>query len=358
MAISPAQVEIEATELGRLYAEIETELLALIAARLAQGIDAPSWAEVQLAGVRAVRQVLQAEIARLDAAGSDRLGTLVTRAYLAGIDGALADMEGIVERPSLVRPHITAAQAFVREAELRLRSTHLAILRQMEDAFRQAVAEGTRAAIGGAETRKQASQRILNNLADKGITGFVDRAGRRWSLDSYAEMAARTAMGRAGVQAFVDTMAANGQDLVICSDVPEECDLCRIWEGRVLSVSGAIRGTVTMGGGVQVRIAGSVAEATAAGLFHPNCRHRLTMFVPGHTRRFSETADPDGYEDRQHQRYLERGIRRWKRREAAAMDDAAKAEARAKVREWQRRTREFVAEKDRKRLYYREQIRS
>lgn len=359
MTISPAQVEVEAVELGRLYAEIETELLALIAAQLAQGLDTPRWAEIQLAGVIAIQQAVRADVARLGAAGSDRLGTLVQRAYLAGIEGAIADMEAAgFDRSSLERAHISSAQAFIREAELNLRSTHLAILRQTDDIFRRAVAEGARAAIGGAETRRKATQRILNQFADKGITGFRDAAGRNWSLDTYAEMAARTAMGRAGVQAFVDTMAANGNDLVLVSDSPEECPLCRPYEGKVLSISGATRGVARMAGGRQVMVAGSVAQARDAGLFHPNCTHRLTMFVEGYTKPMRDTANPDGYEERQRQRYIERQIRKWKRREAAALDDATKAQAHAKVREWQAAMRKFVAENDRKRLYYREAVKT
>lgn len=359
MTISPAQVEAEAEALRRLYAEIEEQLILLIATRLVQGIDSPRWDVEQLSGVRAIQQAIQAEVARLDAAGSAQLGTVVQRAYLTGIEGALDDLvEAGFERSSLVRAHVTAAQAFVREAEMQLRSTHLAILRQTEDAFRQAVAEGARVAVGGGETRRQAAQRVLDRLADRGITGFVDKAGRNWSVDTYVEMATRTALGRAAVQAYIDTQIANGNDLVICSDVPEECELCRPYEGRVLSLTGATTGVVEMAGGVKVRIAGTVHEARDAGLFHPSCRHRLTTFIPGYTKPFRDTPDPVGYEQRQHQRYLERGIRQWKRRQAAAMDDATKAHATAKVREWQARMREHVATHGRKRLYDREQVRT
>ena len=69
-----------------------------------------------------------------------------------------------------------------------------------------------------------------------------------------------------------------------------------------------------------------------------------------------QKGDPDLYAARQQQRYLERGVREWKRREAASLDDLAAGKARAHVREWQGRLREHVAANDLKRLYYREQI--
>lgn len=357
MPMSPSQVEREAEELGLLYAELELLLLQLIANRLARGIDTPQWAGEQLAGVLAVRQALQSHVLRTQATSSGRLGTIITRAYMAGIDNAIDDLvEAGLDRSTLQRAHISPAQALIREAELRLRSTHMAILRQTEDVYRQAVAEGARPAVGGAETRRQATQRILNNLADRGVSGFVDKAGRNWELSTYAEMTARTALGRAAIQGFIETAAANGNDLVIVSDSPEECELCRPWEGRVLSISGKRAGRVTMAGGVQAPIAGSINDAIQAGLFHPNCTHRLTVFIEGATKPFTNTANPDGYEQRQQQRHIERQIRKWKRRQAVALDDQAKAAATAKVRQWQAGMRSFIDDTGRRRQYQREQI--
>jgi len=100
----------------------------------------------------------------------------------------------------------------------------------------------------------------------------------------------------------------------------------------------------------------TVDQARAAGLFHPNCRHSLGAYIPGLTEPMRQTRDAEGYQERMQQRYMERQIRKWKLREAVALDDEARRQARAKVREWQARIRQFVAEHDRKRLYYREQI--
>jgi hypothetical protein len=49
------------------------------------------------------------------------------------------------------------------------------------------------------------------------------------------------------------------------------------------------------------------------------------------------------YEDTQRQREIERHIRRWKRVQAAAMNDVARRKAGAKVRAWQAAMREHVA---------------
>lgn len=345
MAISPAEAEREAVALRRLFAEAEQIIISLMARRLASGMDTPDWASRKLLDLARVQGDIAAEVARLQAAATTQLTSVMEQAYLQGMNSAFADMVEVgIERSALVRTNVATAQAFAREAERQLQGTHLRILRQADDVYRQAVAEGTRGAATGVETRRQAAQRVLNTFADKGVTGFVDSAGRNWSLDSYAEMSTRSALGRAAIQGHVDTLIANDRDLVIVSDSPEECPWCRRWEGKVLSLSGRTPGYPTM------------ADAQGAGLFHANCTHTTGLYTPGLTRPMKGTANPQGYEERQKQRGMERQVRHWKRREAAALDDTERAKAKGKVREWQGSLREFTSETDRRRQYQRESI--
>jgi L-ascorbate metabolism protein UlaG (beta-lactamase superfamily) len=62
------------------------------------------------------------------------------------------------------------------------------------------------------------------------------------------------------------------------------------------------------------------------------------------------------YELRQQQRYMERQIRHWKRREAAAITPEDKAKATAKVRQWQGSMRQFIDDTGRLRQRQRESI--
>ena len=43
----------------------------------------------------------------------------------------------------------------------------------------------------GHEDRRRTAQRAWERLLSRGVTGFTDRAGRRWELASYVEMATR-----------------------------------------------------------------------------------------------------------------------------------------------------------------------
>jgi len=71
----------------------------------------------------------------------------------------------------------------------------------------------------------------------------------------------------------------------------------------------------------------------------------VSVYVPGLTRvpERRRLANPEGYEKRQQQRYNERMIRKWKRREAAAITDEEREFARRKVREWQAIQRKHLA---------------
>jgi hypothetical protein len=158
-------------------------------------------------------------------------------------------------------------------------------------------------------------------------------------------MACRTAANGAARQGTFGRMRAAGRDLAVIGGSTSGCELCSDWEGEVVSLDGVTPGYPTL------------AEAEGAGLFHPNCTHQPYPYVPGLTEKSGiARSDAGTYEARQQQRYLERGIRGWKTRQAVALDDAAARAAQAKLHEWQGRLREHVAANGLKRLSYREQI--
>jgi hypothetical protein len=193
-----------------------------------------------------------------------------------------------------------------------------------------------------------AANQAWNRLLDQGFTAFTDARGRRWSAAGYTEMATRTATAQAAVQGHLDRLESLGLDLVIVSDAPQECRLCRPWEGKILQRAGAGgRRTIEAeseltGEPVTVQVAGSVTEAVSAGLMHPNCRHNLGAYLPGLTRVPTDTEDPEGDKARQQLRYLEREQRRWKLREAGALDGTERAKAAAKVKARQAQIREHM----------------
>lgn len=323
-----------------LYGQATADLLRLVAARLARGIDQPGWAERKLAETLRLRDEAQAVVDQLAVAGPEAAEVAVRAGWAAGQRAGAAEVSGALAPAT----HTRAVDALVRETVTSLEHAHTRILRSTVDAYRTVVAQSSATVLTGTSTRLQSTQRALNQFADKGVTGFVDRTGRRWAIDSYAEMSTRTAVGRAQVAGTLDRFEADGRDLVIVSNAAQECEVCRPWEGRVLSISGNTKGYPT------------VKQAQAAGLQHANCRHRLAAYVPGLTKPMRDTADPEGDKARQQQRYLERGVRTWKQRAAAALDDDTRKACDRKAREWQKRLREHVDTNDLQRRPERERL--
>ena len=100
----------------------------------------------------------------------------------------------------------------------------------------------------------------------------------------------------------------------------------------------------------------SFKEAVDGGLFHPNCRHSTSLYQEGVTVAPTDTADPAGDKARQDLRAMERHVREWKRREAAALTPEGKAKARVQVRAYQAQIRHHVATTTAKRQPQRERL--
>ncbi|MEU8473754.1 phage minor capsid protein [Streptomyces hygroscopicus] len=367
MPVSPAMAEDLAAAVADLYEAAEGVLIERIRQALAEGIESPLWVELKLAAVGNLQTAVQTVIAALQADAAGAIEQAVAEAYDRGQQAAVAELGAVATGPALAAAEaLPTAPAIDRLARAAIADTgpvYLRILRTTVDAYREVITRAAAAPLLGAQTRRQAAQAALDAFADRGITGFIDRSGRSWDMRSYIEMAMRSVVGRAAVQAHSDRLGAAGVDLVIVSQAPEECPLCRPWERKILARTGApgarevrVQHGTEDGRMVTVRLAGSLPEARAAGLLHPNCRHSVSAYLPGVSRVPEAQPSRGTYEDTQQQRYLERQIRKWKRRSATALDEGKRTAANARVAGYQARVRALVAETGLPRKSHREQI--
>ena len=93
-------------------------------------------------------------------------------------------------------------------------------------ALRQATGQGVYKQLPG----------FVEALRREGVTAFVDKAGRHWSLHTYCSMVSRTTSRQAEVLAVLT--ADPGHDLYQISSHNTTCELCAPYEGRVYSKSG------------------------------------------------------------------------------------------------------------------------
>lgn len=378
MPVSPADTLDLAAAIRRLYDDAETAIIEKMRRALADGIESPLWAEIKLRSIGDLRAAVERVTTALQHDADGAVGRALADAYRRGRQAAVAELgaldEGRRAQAQRVLPNAPAVDRLAASWASDTRPVYERITRAVLDAYRGVVARVTAGPLLGTQTRRQASQQALDKFAGRGITAFRDKAGRQWDIASYAEMAVRSVTARAAIEGHVDALTEVGVGLVMVSDAPLECPLCRPWEGEVLALTGppgprtviaehatenAGRFLRRRGRPVPVHVVGSLTEARAAGLYHPNCRHSLSAYLPGVTERPQAPPHPHGatYEDTQHQRYLERQVRAWKRREAAAMDEVARRRARRRIRDYQARLRALTGDKGLARKYRREQIR-
>lgn len=246
-----------------------------------------------------------------------------------------------------------AAQAIRDDIVSELADVRTRITRLPDDVYKAVAPHGAiYQVIDNDITPAQAQAQAWRVFVSQGVTGFTDKSGRNWSLSAYVEMAVRTASQRAFNDSHLARMQALGVEYFTVPDSGHPCPKCFPWQGRVLTAR-EIPNPV-------IHVDGTIAEAVAAGLFHPNCRHPLTAVFPGVTvlpePREWTAEDQRLYDLSQKQRRLELEVRKAKRQLEYAASPEAAADARAQVRRRQAKVREFVNETGFARQSRREQL--
>ncbi len=118
---------------------------------------------------------------------------------------------------------------------------------------------------------------MARDLQNKGITAFVDRAGREWSLQDYCNMAVRTTARQAEVAAM---LTRDDYDLWQIVKVGTTCPVCAPLEGRVYSKSGTSPDypPLSLAFG-KVDPAGPDDLMNTYLNIHPNCLHSMVKYT-------------------------------------------------------------------------------
>lgn len=149
--------------------------------------------------------------------------------------------------------------------------------RRINDELRQAGIDAIASKVSTGSTVKEAKRIMLQNMADRGITGIVDKAGRNIKLEAYAETVARTTTREATNKGVMESMTDKGYDLVRMSHHNSSCPVCIPYEGRVYSISGKSKEYPAL----------SEAFGDTYATIHPNCVHTLEPYFP----KFDDNAE-------------------------------------------------------------------
>lgn len=353
-AISPAlpsTFQLDFQILARLYQHAEFEIMTQLATQLQKGSPGSAWYTRRLGELDQVRRNVQAILGKAETEATRQAEYLIEQAALLGSAYAKEDLAAL-KAGDYVEPSRLFAQIARISADTvaRLRRATPVALRKTMDTYQQVIAKHASAVVLGANTTREATTRAALELTDRGLRGFVDKAGREWKLDTYAEMAVRTGSQHAHVEAAKATYQAAGYRFMLVSAHGFTCNLCGPWAGRVVSIDNTPRGRVQVLSElademVTVECAGTLEEAREAGLHHPNCVHALTLYVPGASEdgaafEYATSTPKGGYEASQKQRAIEREIRAAKLK----AEIAPTLERKARVRTLQARMREHLKE--------------
>lgn len=315
------------------YEALVASLLVLLAAWLAPkpGVPVPEWTQGILWRLPEFRTRVRNQVGWTWRRVIPVAEQAVRDAYARGVREAAQDARWRGPTPD-VPPDLVQGLLAALEA------SHVRVQAVMEETVRRAVYAARD--VQGDPT--VAVQRVLDEAAQRGITGYVDRAGRRWSLETYVETAVRWRLADAALKGYVGTCLKAGVRFARISVNHSTHKACLVWEGKIISLDGSPRGTylthANSGRPVWVECAGSLEESRAAGVWHPWCQHRLTALVPGGGVRARGPASTSRVA-RAQRRYWARTARAWDRRSMVALTSQAKVRAEQTAKRWRSRRR-------------------
>lgn len=200
-------------------------------------------------------------------------------------------------------------------------------------------------------SEKTALDVVANRIGKDGLNFAA--GGYSQELMSYVRNTTQDTILHGTLDISAARMEEVGVDLILVSSHVGARPLCAPYQGKVFSLSGS---------DPKYPALSSTSYGEPAGLFGINCRHYYVAYIDGVNRNGfenpSESLNDKVYEYQSEQRYNERQIREWKRKETMydAIGSDKSSYAKGKVSYWQGRQRALLDKSGMARQYGRERI--
>lgn len=298
-----------------------------------------AWQSAKLRDIRRFRQENEALLGKYASKTNEETGRMLKEQYTEG------GSEGFF------RASDARLQALIDEMQNNESRIGQASLRYMDDVYRKTILRTATALNAGGMTYQKAVDEATKDFLAQGINCIQYANGRQVNIASYAEMALRTCATRAMLMGEARKREQLGIDTVLVSQYGACSDTCLPWQGRVYIDDVFQDYSGPRGGSFGISRNGKqymfLSIAMQGGLFHPNCRHTISTWIDGISKK-PEPMDIAQIEKinklEAYQRQLERAVRQAKREAAGLQDPVAQKKARAKAREKQKILRDFVEE--------------
>lgn len=266
--------ERQAARLLKLWQEAEILLMR----ELAKAVKLSLWEdvdrlEVRAAAVRKLKERTSEVLERLGITSQDMLLRLAKDEYEAAVMSVFKEV-GYTAPAVASASTVGVVQAMGAGGAATLMSQRLQVMRTVDDAYRRIISSTVQAATVAGLDQRVAMRSALNKFADRGITSFTDRAGRRWGMDTYADMAIRTMRNQASQEGHLAGYEQAGVELVRASWHPASAPQCFPFQNQLLAISGSagVRELVdpATGDNVTVTVKDTLRGAISKGYHHPN----------------------------------------------------------------------------------------
>ena len=344
-------------DIAEAFERIENELISSmmrniskhIADEQREGIQYSQWQAEQIKALARYRQHNAAKYGTQFSDINAGLDTVIRQIYASArmseeVKILEAVKHGLISAPSdFFTTDDNKLDMLIESVTNDFKKAEYAVLRRADDMYRQIIFNSQVYLNSGAGTLRQAIDMASKDFISAGINCIQYKDGRLVNISNYAEMALRTANQRAKFAAEGNERAAYGIHTVLISSHNGACPFCQKWQGRVYIDD------VYSGGKPDGKYP-LLSSAIAGGMFHPNCQNGLSTFIEGIS---SEPQPPTAetmkqqtelYNLQQQQRYNERQIRKYKRLSEYSLDDENRQKYSAKLKEWQKRQRNLIAD--------------
>lgn len=146
----------------------------------------------------------------------------------------------------------------------------------LQKGFKQALEKAVGAVVGGISDEKKALTKAVFEMFDNGFTAFVDRGGRTWTAERYAQTVIRTTTFRTYRELKEEPAEEFGIDTYYYSAKSSAREMCAPLQHRIVT-----KGVARTIKGERVLSLPDYGLGTAGGCLGINCGHYLTPFVIG-----------------------------------------------------------------------------
>lgn len=341
--------------IAEYFDELETRMLKDIARRISQNdYMMTSTAEYQMHKL----EELGVSMSEIEQAISEVLNITDTKVKEIIHDSSYRSVQkdnDMAKAAGIEPPHPDLTQAIlngIRSTNTEIRNICNSMASAANMAFEHALDQAYLSVSSGAFSFADAVKTAVNDLGKNGIRWIDYPTGAHRRADSAIRNALRTGVNQTAARCQEQNLDEMDCNLVETTSHmgarPEHAK----WQGMLFWRKTPVNGLQNF--------YEATGYGTGAGLCGWNCRHNFFPNFDGELsfEHYDEEANAKQYELDQEQRYNERKIREWKRRQAVnkagGVDNTREAK---KVREWQKRQADFLKKyPDMKRNYARESI--